>query len=176
MTCDQDSHDRASKNWQRIAGAALSSHSDPWVNVFTDEPIELVKRHRYIEGKWVTDSALVRIEKEPFTGGAMRHCFRMKKLPQAPNQSIAVAVDWTQSHNLVAKRFKAPTDDKFYYKDVAMQAEATKWAMLFNSRDPPKQIDMMRTYIVEFTGRQGSPIFAVERFITGQPCTMTVSC
>jgi elongation factor 2 kinase len=51
--------------------------------------------------------------------------------------------------------------------DITLQYEAMHWAEKFNNTNPPKKIDFIRAYAVEFVGRPGKPMFAVERFIAG---------
>lgn len=51
--------------------------------------------------------------------------------------------------------------------DVKLQYEAMNWAEKFNKTNPPKKIDFIRAYAVEFVDRPGKPMFAVERFIAG---------
>jgi elongation factor 2 kinase len=51
--------------------------------------------------------------------------------------------------------------------DVTLQYEAMHWAEKFNDANPPKKIDFIRAYAIEFVDRPGRPMFAVERFIAG---------
>ncbi len=52
--------------------------------------------------------------------------------------------------------------------DISLQYEAMHWAKKFNKTNPPKKIDFIRAYAVEFVDRPGKPMFAVERFIAGK--------
>jgi elongation factor 2 kinase len=52
--------------------------------------------------------------------------------------------------------------------DIRLQYEAMHWANKFNDVHPPKRIDFIRAYAVEFIDRPGKPMFAVERFIAGK--------
>ena len=53
------------------------------------------------------------------------------------------------------------------FTDVTLQYEAMHWAEKFNEVNPPKKIDFIRAYAIEFVDRPGKPMFAVERFIAG---------
>ena len=51
--------------------------------------------------------------------------------------------------------------------DITLQYEAMHWAECFNELQPPKKVDFIRAYAIEFVDRQNTPMFAVERFIAG---------
>lgn len=141
-------------------------------------------------GHWRTTTALVKMQTDPFASGAMRECFRLKKIVQAPNQPVGHVPLWSRANNYVAKRYKEGKrqnddctdsgDDSKKWKnaafaDVEMQALAEFWAMQFNqcksSRfpdGPPRKIDMINTFVVEFCDRPNKPLFTVERFIEGK--------
>jgi elongation factor 2 kinase len=53
-------------------------------------------------------------------------------------------------------------------KDIMLQHEAQYWAQRFNDSNPPTKIAFIREYAIEFPGRPGKPLLAVERFITGK--------
>jgi elongation factor 2 kinase len=142
-------------------------------------PAERVIRYQYnVENRqFVKDETIVKIEKEPFTNGAMRHCFRMKKLampPQSASNHRFHKYGWSRALNYVAKCYmekgeiivtKEGKDNVF--TDVTLQYEAMHWAEKFNKSNPPKKIDFIRSYAIEFVDRPGKPVFAVERFIAG---------
>jgi elongation factor 2 kinase len=142
-------------------------------------PAERVIRYQYnVENRqFVKDETIVKIEKEPFTNGAMRHCFRMKKLampPQSASNHRFHKYGWSRALNYVAKCYmekgeiivtKEGKDNVF--TDVTLQYEAMHWAEKFNKSNPPKKIDFIRAYAIEFVDRPGKPVFAVERFIAG---------
>ena len=71
-------------------------------------PAERVIRHRYNPKtrQFDKDETIVKIEQRPFTNGAMRHCFRMKKLatpPQSASNHRFHSYGWSRSSNYVAK-------------------------------------------------------------------------
>ena len=51
--------------------------------------------------------------------------------------------------------------------DITLQYEAMHWAEQYNELQPPKKVDFIRAYAIEFVDRQNKPMFAVERFIAG---------
>ena len=71
-------------------------------------PAERVVRHRYNPEtrQFMKDETIVKIERKPFTHGAMRHCFRMKKLaslPQSASNHRFHSYGWSRASNYVAK-------------------------------------------------------------------------
>jgi elongation factor 2 kinase len=71
-------------------------------------PAEPVIRYEYnVDAKQFSqEMTIVKIEKEPFTNGAMRHCFRMKKLatpPQSASNHRFHSYGWSRAMNYVAK-------------------------------------------------------------------------
>lgn len=149
-------------------------------------PAERVIRHLYnpLAEKWETDETIVKIEKTPFAHGAMRHCFRMKKMATPPASSTNHrfhSYGWSRASNYVAKAYMvkgkggeaADVDCSEEAKenvrnDVQLQYEAHHWAEKFNDLNPPKSIIFLRAYAIEFPDRPGAPWFAVERFIAGK--------
>lgn len=140
-----------------------------------DEDLESMLQHcgdnASISGAhWIVDEAIVKIEKQPFASGAMRNCYRMKKIPQNPHAGKGThALNWKKANNYVAKDYKPDhgSERKQYFLDVRLQTEAAYWARLFNESNPPKKIDMIHVFIVEFLDREDHPLFCVERFIDG---------
>jgi len=51
--------------------------------------------------------------------------------------------------------------------DITLQYEAMHWATKYNELQPPKKVDFIRAYAIEFVDRVNKPMFAVERFIAG---------
>ena len=51
--------------------------------------------------------------------------------------------------------------------DITLQYEAMHWAERYNELQPPKKVDFIRAYAIEFVDRVNKPMFAVERFIAG---------
>ena len=49
-----------------------------------------------------------------------------------------------------------------------LQYESQHWAEKFNELRPPKSIQFIRAYAIEFVERRGRPWLAVERFISGK--------
>uniref|UniRef100_A0A7S4QDH5 Alpha-type protein kinase domain-containing protein n=2 Tax=Ditylum brightwellii TaxID=49249 RepID=A0A7S4QDH5_9STRA len=158
---------------------------DPWAkhNIPSTCPAERVIRHIYDHktNQWSSDETIVKIQKEPFTNGAMRHCYRMKKIATPPKHSSNHrfhSYGWSHAFNYVAKAYLV--DDgtnsvdtsqeakNAVFNDVVLQYEAAHWAEKFNDADPPRKIDFIRAYAMEFPDRPNSPVFAVERFIAGK--------
>lgn len=127
--------------------------------------------------QWSTDETIVKMQKEPFTHGAMRFCYRMKKMATPPKSATNHRFHrygWSRASNYVAKCYQkdgeVDTSDEAKQavrNDIILQYEAAHWAEKFNQSHPPKRIVFIRAYAMEFPDRPGKPLFAVERFIAG---------
>lgn len=140
---------------------------DPWAEFHIDQyPAETVTRHRYnaIKKKWIQDECVVKLEKQQFANGAMRACFRLKKLSNFVHTS-----SWEHASNYVAKCYmdKEITRER-YFDDVKLQMDAKLYAEEYNRHNPPKKIDMFQVSILEFQNREGSPLFHLEHYIEGK--------
>ena len=74
----------------RRAAIKLKNEGDPWKRYnLQNIPAERAIRHLYhpTSHTWSTDETIVKIEKDPFTHGAMRYCYRMKKRSSPPNDA-----------------------------------------------------------------------------------------
>ena len=102
----------------------------------------------------------------------------MKKMatpPQSASNHRFHSYGWSRALNYVAKCYL--TEDGMpdtsregsdaVLTDIMLQYEANHWANEFNKSDPPRKIDFIRAYAMEFVDRPGKPMFAVERFIAG---------
>jgi elongation factor 2 kinase len=164
----------------REAAAKAIAETEPWAKYEIEKlPAERIIRHLYqpLIKTWTQDETIVKMESEPFTHGAMRHCYRMKKLSPPPESASNHRFHdhgWKKAQNYVAKAYlkdgeiDTSEDAKDAVRnDIILQYEAQHWAKLYNEREPPKTIIFIRAYAVEFPDRSGSPLFAVERFISG---------
>mmetsp|Transcript_56364 Transcript_56364/g.136730 ORF Transcript_56364/g.136730 Transcript_56364/m.136730 type:complete len:769 (+) Transcript_56364:50-2356(+) len=184
MTGQQIQEDKGKPKIARLlkkAAAKAIKDGDPWQKHHMERiPAERVIRHLYNPEKetWYTDETIVKIEKEPFTHGAMRHCFRMKKRsppPQSASNHRFHDFGWNTASNYIAKAYldkdgnidTSEEGKKNVMTDILLQYEAQLWAEKFNDHDPPKKIVFIRAYAIEFPDRNGNPWFAVERFISG---------
>lgn len=162
------------------AAAKAIAEGDPWAKHHMEKiHAERVIRHIYNPETqtWREDETIVKMEREPFTHGAMRFCYRMKKRsppPQTASNHRFHDYGWTRASNYVAKAYqvdgKIDTSEQAKHNvmnDILLQYESSHWSDKFNERDPPKKIIFIRAYAIEFPDREGRPWFAVERFITG---------
>ncbi|XP_077062236.1 eukaryotic elongation factor 2 kinase isoform X3 [Siphateles boraxobius] len=139
---------------------------DPWAEFHLEEiETERCTRYRYnaITGEWAKDDIFIKISSQPFGRGAMRECFRSKKLSNFSHSS-----KWKSASNYVAKRYMETVDREVYFEDVKLQMEAKLWGEEFNRHRPPKQVDIMQMCVVEMTSRPGSPLFHLEHYIEGK--------
>ncbi|XRA97307.1 elongation factor 2 kinase [Pycnococcus provasolii] len=153
-------------------GAALEA--DPWAHLaITDRPTEYCRRYDFDVEKqiWVKTETLLKAEATPFAEGAMRECYRMKKMSQRV-VSHFFRQDWERASNYVMKRYKnteglsRKKDRARYFDDVQMQMESKFLGQLFtNERKPPKKVDFLHCFVIELPHRPGAPTFAVERFM-----------
>lgn len=163
---DEASHTRAKKNWKTLLKAS-QHRKDPWEVFHLDElPMENAVRSSYnaMKKTWKTENVVVKIENDPFGRGAMRECFRMKKLSNFSHNQ-----DWTRDcNNYVAKQYLEDVDRQTYFDDVKLQQDAKLWSEEYNRHNPPKPVDIFQMAVLEFPERKGSPLFHVEHFIEGE--------
>jgi elongation factor 2 kinase len=163
------------------AAAQAVAQGDPWQKYnIPAVPAERVIRHLFNPETqtWTTDESIVKMEREPFTHGAMRYCYRMKKRSTPPKSATNHRFHkhgWGQALNYIAKAYHkdgvvdtSEEAKKAVKNDIMLQYEAQHWAQVFNDSDPPSKIHFIRAYAVEFPEREGQPCFAVERFIAGK--------
>lgn len=167
-------------NSLKDAAAKAVAEEDPWAKCKVESiPAERVIRHLYhpITKSWTEDETIVKVEKTPFTHGAMRFCYRMKKLsppPQSASNHRFHSYGWTRASNYVAKAYQkdgvVDTSEEAkdaVRNDITLQYEASYWAQKFNEKNPTKKLVFIRAYAMEFPNRPGKPWFALERFISG---------
>ncbi|XP_052761871.1 eukaryotic elongation factor 2 kinase-like isoform X2 [Mya arenaria] len=155
---------RAQRNWLNAIRKARHM-DDPWEKFHLDEyPVEVCFRHRYnaLRKAWLTDEVKVKMEKKPFNRGAMRECFRLKKL-----SSYVGAESWNHTHNFVAKRYMEAVERDVYFQDVKLQMDAKLWGEEYSRHNPPKKVDIFQMYILEFKNRPDSPLYHCEHLIEG---------
>ncbi|KAG3259470.1 eukaryotic elongation factor 2 kinase [Ictidomys tridecemlineatus] len=139
---------------------------DPWAEFHLEDiATEHATRHRYnaVTGEWLEDDVLIKMASQPFGRGAMRECFRTKKL-----SNFLHAQQWKGASNYVAKRYIEPVDRDVYFEDVRLQMEAKLWGEEYNRHKPPKQVDIMQMCIIELKERPGHPLFHLEHYIEGK--------
>lgn len=168
-----DSASDSSHKWSTgLLRRAIEDHNshDPYSEINWDE-VKAEKAEVYKfdpnSNQWNVSQHLVKIEQKPFAKGSMRTCFRMKKWSQfLPHPS------WKNASCLVAKRYTNVQDEishrKMVQNDIMVQMVSKYYAELFNTRDPPKKIDVMQVYMVHLPERKGSPCYCVERFLDGK--------
>ncbi|XP_054898691.1 eukaryotic elongation factor 2 kinase isoform X1 [Poeciliopsis prolifica] len=142
------------------------SMPDPWAQFHLEDiETEPCVRYRYsaITGEWAQDQIHVKMGAQPFGKGAMRECFRAKKLSNFSHSS-----NWKSASNYVAKRYMETVDREVYFEDVRLQMEAKLWGEEYNRHRPPKQVDIMQMCVVEMTNRPGKPLFHLEHYIEGK--------
>ena len=146
----------------RAAFTKAKQLGDPWEKFHIDTlPGQLATRYRYNvkKTKWVEDQVIVKMETEPFAHGAMRSCFRMKKLSTITSQ------DWKAAANYVAKTYIDPVEESIYFEDVKLQMDAKIWAEMYNRTGPPKQIDIFQMCVLRL--RDSGQLFHLEHYIEG---------
>ncbi|XP_052427000.1 eukaryotic elongation factor 2 kinase isoform X3 [Carassius gibelio] len=139
---------------------------DPWAEFHLEEiEKERCTRYRFnaITGEWAKDDIFIKVSSQPFGKGAMRECYRAKKLSNFSHSS-----NWKSASNYVAKRYMDTVDRTVYFEDVKLQMVAKLWGEEFNRYRPPKKVDIMQMCVVEMTSRPGSPLFHLEHYIEGK--------
>jgi len=157
----------AKKSWMK-AMKLIKERGDPWEKFhLEDMKSEKGRRHRYnpLSQAWVVDDCVVKMDKEAFAHGAMRECFRMKKL-----SNFSMSKDWSRdSNNYVAKSYMdEDTPRENYFDDVKLQMDAKLWGEEYNRHNPPKKVDIFSMAVLELLEREGAPLFHIEHYIDGE--------
>ncbi|XP_022598339.1 eukaryotic elongation factor 2 kinase isoform X2 [Seriola dumerili] len=151
--------------WKKAIEKA-KARPDPWAEFHLEDiETEPCVRYRYnaVTGEWAQDQIHIKMAAQPFGKGAMRECFRAKKLSNFSHSS-----NWKSASNYVAKRYMETVDRNVYLEDVRLQMEAKLWGEEYNRHRPPKQVDIMQMCVVEMTDRPGKPFFHLEHYIEGK--------
>ncbi|XP_076154596.1 eukaryotic elongation factor 2 kinase isoform X4 [Alosa pseudoharengus] len=151
--------------WKRAIEKARSM-PDPWAEFHLEEvQKEPCIRYRYnaITSEWAQDTVYIKMSGQPFGRGAMRECYRTKKLSNFSHSN-----NWKSASNYVAKRYMEPVDRDVYFEDVRLQMEAKLWGEEYNRHRPPKQVDIMQMCAIEMIQRPGKPLFHLEHYIEGK--------
>ena len=182
-TDDGSGKGTAGRGWSKLRAAFDSSDHrgqdlvakalNYWNEVvdWSQVPAERARKWVYSPSTMAWDSEVeiqVKIHPASFARGAMRQCFRMKKVdPRFAGQS------WEKASPYVAKSYLDPAvaavgGGDVYKDDVVLQLECAAWADKYNKRHPPKPLEFVFVWLVELVDRPGSPLFHVERFIEGE--------
>lgn len=157
---------KATKNWLK-ALHLTRERDDPWEKFHLDElPVEKAVRHRYnaLTQTWSTEDVVVKMDSESFAEGAMRECYRMKKL-----SNFSCNLDWGKdSNNYVAKKYMDTVDRNIYFEDVKLQCDAKLWGEEYNRHNPPKKVDIFMMAVLEMVERSGRDLYHVEHYIDGE--------
>uniref|UniRef100_G1N7P5 Eukaryotic elongation factor 2 kinase n=1 Tax=Meleagris gallopavo TaxID=9103 RepID=G1N7P5_MELGA len=157
--------DRSRETWKHAIEKAKHM-PDPWAEFHLEDiETEHATRYRYnaVTGDWVEDEVLIKMASQPFGRGAMRECFRTKKL-----SNFLHTQNWKAAYNYVAKRYIESVGREVYFEDVRLQMEAKLWGEEYNRHKPPKQVDIVQTCIIEMKNRPGKPLFHLEHYIEGK--------
>uniref|UniRef100_A0A0M3JTA9 Eukaryotic elongation factor 2 kinase (inferred by orthology to a C. elegans protein) n=1 Tax=Anisakis simplex TaxID=6269 RepID=A0A0M3JTA9_ANISI len=141
------------------------SMPDPWEKFNIAELATLnCIRHRYspVRKVWSEDRVQIKMHPESFARGAMRECYRVKKL-----SSFKKNDNWSHAHNYVAKKYIRPIGREVIFEDVRLQMDSKLWAEEFNRHNPPKKIDIMQVCILELIDEPDRPLYHLEHFIEG---------
>ena len=176
--------------WQR-ALKQVGKKVDVWAKYeISKRPTELCVRWDYdaVSDQWVSTETLCKMEDTSFAEGAMRECFRMKKMSQV-SASFFFKMKWEECNNYVAKRYKdAETPRERYFSDIEMQMISKKYATRdrtpaarcricahrglrcryarqYNALGPPKKVDFLHAFVIEVARAGGAVLYCVERAI-----------
>jgi len=146
----------------------IKDRGDPWEKFHLDKmKSEKGKRHRFnpLTQVWVVDECILKMDTKPFAHGAMRECFRMKKL-----SNFSMSNDWARdSNNFVAKSYMDDTTPReTYFEDVKLQMDAKLWGEEYSRHNPPKKVDIFAMGVVELVERPGAPLYHIEHYIEGE--------
>uniref|UniRef100_A0A0N4ZWG2 Alpha-type protein kinase domain-containing protein n=1 Tax=Parastrongyloides trichosuri TaxID=131310 RepID=A0A0N4ZWG2_PARTI len=153
--------------WKKIARKALDlSLKDPWLKYKIHEE-KTCKCIRYTYNAsyktWKKDEVYVKKQEKSFARGAMRECFRLKKMEYDCSET-----NWKLAMNYVCKRYIQEVDRNIYFEDVKLQMDSKLWAEEFNRHNPPKKIDIFQMSILEFIEEEDAPLYHLEHYIEGE--------
>ncbi|GAB9476091.1 Protein-kinase-like protein [Globisporangium polare] len=122
--------------------------------------------------KWTSSRIKVKLDTQPFARGGLRQVFHMQDL-----SATASSKSGTESY--VAKVAINPHENPdTYFRDVEMQAVASKFAKLYNSYNPPRRVEFLEAWILQLMPPSGDDdpsemtlsgtICGVEPFIAGE--------
>ncbi|CAJ0955373.1 unnamed protein product, partial [Mesorhabditis belari] len=151
--------------WRSAAARAVRRCVDPWRKYNIHEmPILRARRFRYSATRktWLEDFVEIKMCHEPFARGAMRECFRVKKL-----SSMGYNQGWENAHNYVAKRYIQEVDRQVIFDDVKLQLDCKLWSEEFNRNNPPKKIDIVQMNVLQILDLPGEPLYHLEHYIEG---------
>ncbi|KAM8798492.1 eukaryotic elongation factor 2 kinase [Eudromia elegans] len=157
--------DHSRETWKHAIEKAKHM-PDPWAEFHLEDiETEYATRYRYnaVTGDWVEDEVLIKMASQPFGRGAMRECFRTKKL-----SNFLHTHSWKSAYNYVAKQYIESVSRDVYFEDVRLQMEAKLWGEEYNRHKPPKQVDIVQICIIEMKNRPGKPLFHLEHYIEGK--------
>jgi hypothetical protein len=146
-----------------IRGSARVSSSHASID-FCNPP-ELVKKYEYDykSGQWSTQEVWVRLSSQPFQEGTLRYIYYLVDLAKPEGQQEHVAK--------LCKNVREPAEH--YFRDVMMHGTGKCFADEFNANNPPKKVDFVVPFVMEFTmrkslnGRDGHLFMNVEPFLKG---------
>ena len=157
--------------WQRAAPRASANRKARLVVKIRDPPrptelaiggstIAMTNRARRL-----VSETLIKMEGTSFAKGAMRACYRMKKMSQV-SAAFFYKANWQECNNYVAKRYLVEgTERETYFSDIEMQMVSKRFARKYNALKPPKKVDFLQAFVIEVV-RNGEPLlFCVERAI-----------
>ncbi|XP_013782450.1 eukaryotic elongation factor 2 kinase-like [Limulus polyphemus] len=153
-----------SLRWRTAAYRALHM-ADPWKEFHLEKlEVETATRYRYnaLCKDWVVDEVTIKMAKEPFNHGAMRTCFRVKKLSNFAHEN------WEHASNYVAKCYMVNVNREVYFEDVKLQMDAKLWSEEYNRHNPPKKVDIFQMCVIELYNRPGKPLYHLEHYIEGK--------
>ncbi|KAK2154375.1 hypothetical protein LSH36_269g00033 [Paralvinella palmiformis] len=125
-------------------------------------PSMTLRQRRYSKLGFGTGPLLKLKTEHPFNFGAMRSCYRLKKLSTFSKNS-----DWKQALNYVAKKYREDVNRDVYFEDVCLQMDAKLWGEEYNRHRPPKKVDIFQMCVLEFKNRPERPLYHLEHFIEG---------
>ncbi|CAJ0583681.1 unnamed protein product, partial [Mesorhabditis spiculigera] len=154
------------ERWRNAAWRAVRRAVDPWKKFNIHEmPVLRARRFRYSATRktWTEDFVEIKMCMDSFARGAMRECFRVKKL-----SSMGYNQGWENAHNYVAKRYIQEVDKQVIFDDVKLQLDCKLWAEEFNRNNPPKKIDIVQINVIQILDLPGEPYYHLEHFIEGE--------
>jgi len=126
---------------------------------------------------WQKGFSQIKVAPNPFTNGMLRYCFYMieissdSRLRHNMGALLVSKMQTTREPTHVCKVYIDPYEERdSYFDDAVMQAEAQRFADMYNELDVPKKVGFLKVSVYEILDKPGTdgPIICnVEEYIKG---------
>jgi len=161
---------RSTVEKRKIGEKSLQSAVPDWKTL--DEVMAIRHMWNAETMNWTQSLRRVKIAPHPFEHGSLRSCYYMLELTEGSKRDTILG---TEEPTHVCKISLDPYEDRLtYFNDAAMQAEAQKFADLYNKMKLPKKVGFLDVWVYQIREGHWSPhrffdgFCNVEKYIKGE--------